>query len=174
MSKEKAQIMDLETIVNSLEQWMVDVPDEPDEERLLRHLVQSAPGEFAMHREWVNEHYKSLGRAPVARLFPVSPSTRYRQWQTRAKTLAPSLKYLYELAQEPTLSPLLETRRLRKALLGGIAGIRTRMRIAGLNDGYALAWQERRQNVLLFRNALLFWELQARLIRRRYRKELGL
>ena len=158
------QVMDLETIVNSLEMWMVNVPDDPDE-RMLCHLIQSAPGEFAMHREWVNNLYRerySFFKCPIA--FAV----RYDHWRQRASILAMNAWRLKMMADDPIDSVIEERWWLKGSVMAGIE--KTRQRIVCDNVAAAhLHWGAqalRRQNVLLFRDLLLYWEAWARLIRR--------
>lgn len=159
------RVMDLDAIMNSLEQWVESAPDEPGEQ-LLRHLVQSAPSEIEMHVEWTTGLYKFL-----ARKHSVSLGTRYRQWRQRSQQAGLQWALFKKQMNEPGPGASIEYRRWRHDILLSISGMRTRINIASQYKGFGSVHLAQRQNVLLFRNELLFWELRARWIRRRYRDE---
>ena len=156
------RVMELPVILNSLERWIADVPFEPDE-RLLRCLVRSAPGEIDMHRDWVIELCKFLARGQ-----PVSLGARFRQWKQRARRARKLWAFLWERCREPGHGAATDYVSWRLDIQAGILDARYRVAVGSQYKGFGALHVVNRQNALLLRNELLFWELWARLLRLRY------
>ena len=154
------QVMDLETIVNSLEMWMVNVPDDPDE-RMLCHLIQSAPGEIKMHQDWAQKLADSFD-------CPLTLRERYRYWRLRHQAFMGRLITLGKTTRKETRLARCD---LRADILLTIQIIRTRESQFATFGGRRYVAQGQRQNALLLRNALAIWRATAQRILAHYEEE---